>query len=179
MTKIIERQKITTYTQAVDFLNGALNGKAWSFDTLNDIRDLLVPLARKEGLEQFRKDLAEESLPDFTDKLLDAIHSECDCWGVWDDEGPFHVKANGRTIEEAAIALREAGGFEDMVIYAISDEVKQEEVWDCEWTSNKPCNEPNCRHNHTEMVYEFYTAYPETELEECCFALQPKAGDTK
>lgn len=106
------------------------------------------------------------------------IHNH-ECWGVWDDEGPFHVKADGRTIEEAAVILRDCGGFEDMAIYSINGEIKREEVWDCPFDEEKPCDEPTCRHNHTENVYEFYNAYPnEVCLDDCAFVLLPDMAET-
>lgn len=79
-------------------------------------------------------------------------------WGVWDDDGPYYVLSEGRTVEEAIEVLRDQGGFDERFDIVPQNDRKpiQKEVWNCEFDGPKPCGDKRCHHNHTEFVYEFY-----------------------
>lgn len=84
-------------------------------------------------------------------------------WGVWDDCGPFYVKADGKTLEQAKkelLGYLEYTDYNNILLPLHEGKPIKHTVWDCEFDGPFPCSNPNCAHDHEEMVYVFEEVEP-------------------
>lgn len=86
-------------------------------------------------------------------------------WGSWDDTPRYADAVKYPTREEAIEALR--GYDEQGTVFRPldGDEPVTMRMYDCEFDGPKPCDDPNCRHGHDALVWQFDAYIPEVATE--------------